>query len=82
MKTLEKIFNAFQWFCLIAFALGTSFVALSYVIRAEIKENHRDYDYGEYCDSVWNNDPEYYNDVLIETDEYQQYIAENGEWWR
>lgn len=41
----------------------------------------RDYEYEAYCDSIWSVDKDYYTDVLVETDEYQQYIMEHGEWW-
>lgn len=41
----------------------------------------RDYDYEQYCDSIWENNPDYYLDVLIESDEYQNYIEQNGEWF-
>lgn len=37
--------------------------------------------YEQYCDSIWEADPDYYMDVLVETDEYQDYIAERGKWW-
>lgn len=45
------------------------------------KSNTRDYAYEAYCDSIWNADPDYYMDVLVEGDEYQDYIAQNGQWW-
>lgn len=41
----------------------------------------RDYTYEQYCDSIWENDPDYYLDVLCTTDEYCDYIDEHGEWW-
>lgn len=42
----------------------------------------RDYEYEHYCDSIWENDPGYYLDVLMETDEYQNYIDIHGQWWK
>ena len=45
------------------------------------KVDTRDYDYERYCDSIWENNPDYYLDVLIEGDEYQNYIEQNGEWF-
>lgn len=42
----------------------------------------RDFSYERYCDSIWENDPIYYMDVLVETDEYQDYIESHGEWWK
>ena len=41
----------------------------------------RDYAYESYCDSIWEADPDYYMDVLVESDEYQNYIEQNGEWF-
>ena len=40
----------------------------------------RDYDYERYCDSIWENNPDYYLDVLVEGDEYCTYIEEHGQW--
>lgn len=41
----------------------------------------RNYAYEHYCDSIWVANPDYYLDVLCETDEYCSYIKEHGEWW-
>lgn len=41
----------------------------------------RDYEYEHYCDSIYEVDPGYYLDVLVETDEFQNYIDKHGEWW-
>lgn len=47
-----------------------------------IKNNDtRDYKYEHYCDSIYEVDPDYYLDVLVETDKFQNYINEHGEWW-
>lgn len=43
--------------------------------------NNRDIEYEHYCDSIWIVNPEYYNDVLVESDEFQNYIDEHGQWW-
>lgn len=43
--------------------------------------NSRDYAYEHYCDSIYEAHPNYYMDVIVETDEYQQYINQHGEWW-
>lgn len=40
----------------------------------------RDINYEHYCDSIWITNPDYYLDVLVETDEFQNYIDEHGEW--
>lgn len=41
----------------------------------------RDYNYEHYCDSVYITNPNYYFDVIVESDEFQQYIDNHGEWW-
>ena len=41
----------------------------------------RDINYEHYCDSIWITNPDYYLDVLVETDEFQNYIEEHGQWW-
>ena len=41
----------------------------------------RDYVYEAYCDSIWENNPDYYLDCLVESNEYQQYIEQHGYWW-
>lgn len=41
----------------------------------------RDLAYEAYCDSIYEADPDYYLDVLCETDEYCTYIEQNGRWW-
>lgn len=45
------------------------------------QKSTRDLAYEHYCDSIWDNNPDYYMDVLVETDEYQSYIEQNGKWW-
>lgn len=37
--------------------------------------------YEHYCDSIWEHNQDYYLDVLVTTDEYQDYIEQNGRWW-
>lgn len=45
------------------------------------KVNTRDYQYEAYCDSIYETNPCYYLDVLVETDKYIDYIEKHGEWW-
>lgn len=45
------------------------------------KEIERDYSYESYCDSIWKNNPDYYLDVLMETDKYCTYIEKCGIWF-
>ena len=47
----------------------------------KVADNNRDLAYEAYCDSIWEANPDYYHDVLVETDEYCNYIDEHGEWW-
>lgn len=64
-----------------------TFIAITLVSLAVVgscssqKSNSRDLQYEAYCDSIWEANPEYYLDVLSETDEYQEYVMTNGEWW-
>lgn len=37
--------------------------------------------YEQHCDSIWEADQDYYLDVLMETDEYCNYIDKFGPWW-
>jgi hypothetical protein len=57
-------------------SLGVIFVGSE---PAKVAE--RDAAYEAYCDSIWAVDKDYYMDVLVETDDYQDYIQEHGEWW-
>ena len=46
-----------------------------------VKNNDtRNYKYEHYCDSIYEVDPDYYLDVLVETDEFQNYLEEHGQW--
>lgn len=45
------------------------------------KHNTRDYNYEAYCDSIWYTNRDYYLEVIANSEKYQQYIEENGEWW-
>ena len=47
----------------------------------KVANNNRDYAYEAYCDSIWEANPNYYLNVLVEGDEYCTYIEEHGEWW-
>ena len=42
----------------------------------------RDYKFEHYCDSIYEVNPDYYLDVLIETDKFQDYIDKHGKWWK
>lgn len=78
-----------------AFLLFVSFIIIPVIVIASIfnwnnedsktftiKNNStRNYVFEHYCDSIYEVNPDYYFDVLVETDEYQSYIEEHGEWW-
>lgn len=55
-------------------------VILAMLSSAEVKNETRDLEYEAYVDSVWANDPNEFYDVIVESDEYQLYIEQNGEW--
>lgn len=47
-----------------------------------IKNNsNRNYKYEHYYDSIYEVNPDYYLDVLVETNKFQNYIDKHGEWW-
>lgn len=68
---------------LIGAILGLILVFLTQPIRSCNTENTniRNYTYEHYCDSIYNANPDYYLDVLMETDEYIDYVNKHGEWW-
>ena len=47
----------------------------------KVADNTRDFAYEAYCDSIWEAEPDYYFDVLEESDEYCAYIEKHGQWW-
>lgn len=74
-----------QQLALIALAIIglIAFIEVTFQVPAKdiFVDNTRDVEYERYCDSIYFNDVDYYNDVLVETDEYQDYIDEHREWW-
>lgn len=73
---------------IISLCLGVAvYSAIKYIANINNKtfivknNNTRDYDYEHYCDSIYAVNPDYYLDVLVESDKYQSYIDEHGEWW-
>lgn len=68
-------------FFAVAFILGVCMAKNDSKIFTIKNNSTRDYNYEHYCDSIYENNPDYYLDVLVETDEYQDYINEHGEWW-
>lgn len=70
---------------LLLLALASSLVAVIAFNNNKtfsVKNNNtRDYNYEHYCDSIYEINPDYYFDVLVESDKFQSYIDEHGEWW-
>lgn len=71
--------------CLIGLGVGHALGCDS--MYSMMKDYHRsndmtrDINYEHYCDSIWITNPDYYLDVLVETDEFQDYIEKHGQWW-
>nr|DAG96235.1 MAG TPA: hypothetical protein [Crassvirales sp.] len=63
------------------------YLAVNYIANINSKtcvvknDNARDYAYEHYCDSIYAANPDYYLDVLVETDKFQSYLNEHGKWW-
>lgn len=55
-------------------------ILLTFIFPRPVKAE-RNLEYETYCDSIWDNNLDYYCDVLVTTDEYQDYIEQNGKWW-
>ena len=66
--------------------VNLSFIRCSNYIDSKnyITKNNstRDYKFEHYCDSIYEVNPDYYLDVLIETDKFQDYIDKHGKWWK
>lgn len=56
-------------------------VAVGSCSNQKSNNDTRDYAYEAYCDSIWEANPDYYLDVIMEQDEYCTYIEEHGTWW-
>lgn len=63
------------------FILALAILGMAFAGCQPTKVAERDYAYEAYCDSIWSANPDYYMDVLMETDEYCSYIEEHGLWW-
>lgn len=73
--------------CISLWLGACAYLAISYITNFKnstslVKnDNTRDYVYEHYCDSVYEANPDYYLDVLVETDKFQSYLTEHGKWW-
>ena len=81
MNKITKTLIIIAILCLFAsfFLLGAIY---QYKETKQICKESRDLEYEYYCDSIYIANPNYYYDVLVETDEYQQYIEKHGVWWK
>lgn len=80
MNTMGMIY-LIVFFSLFCFSINIMYGKDNNTNNININEQ-RDYEYEHYCDSIWENNPGYYQDVLMETDEYQLYIEKFGQWWK
>lgn len=65
----------------VGYQLGCSAMANCIKDYNRSNDTTRNINYEHYCDSIWITNPDYYLDVLVETDEFQNYIEEHGQWW-
>lgn len=77
MKTVDRICEVLFY---IVGAIGLT-LAFNSQCSSSAQVVERDYDYEAYCDSIWEANPDYYMDILAETDDYQEYINTVGQWW-
>ena len=78
-----------NWFITILVAIEQIIflIAIAYLVpdekcNCDYCNDTRDYDYEHYCDSIWITNPDYYLDVLTETDNFKNYVEKYGQWWR
>lgn len=65
----------------IILAIVTAVAAITIGCTSTKVSDTRNYAYETYCDSIFEADPDYYLDVLCETNEYCIYIETHGQWW-
>lgn len=78
------ISNKHSLIILLLLALASSLVVITSNNNKtfSVKNNNtRDYNYEHYCDSLYEVNPNYYFDVLVESDKFQSYIDKHEEWW-
>lgn len=57
-------------------------ILIIFIIGSKQKNNSaRDYEYEHYCDSIYEANSDYYLDVLVESEEFQNYLDNHGIWW-
>lgn len=61
--------------------LITAVILVSLIFIPKSAKAERNYQYEAYCDSIYFNDRDYYYDVLVSTNEYQNYMETHGQWW-
>lgn len=60
----------------------TALISVALAGCSQVSYQSRDLAYEHYCDSIWENDQDYYLDCLMETDEYISYVEQHGTWWK
>lgn len=70
----------------IAIPIGVLVTLASLYIITEVtvipkEKNNRDYEYERYLDSVYITNPDYYFDVVVETDKFQDYINAHKDYY-
>ena len=85
-----SMYNTMRLIAILCISLwlgACAYLAISYITNFKsstslVKNNNtRDYVYEHYCDSIYEANPDYYLDVLVETDKFQSYLYEHGKWW-
>lgn len=66
---------------LLAIIMGAVALLMDFLPCQKAGSDTRNLAYEAYCDSIYTADPDYYMDVLSESDEYCAYIEKHGEWW-
>lgn len=61
--------------------MGAVALLMDFLPCQKVDSDTRDLAYEAHCDSIYEADPDYYMDVLSESDEYCAYLEKHGEWW-
>lgn len=70
----------------IAIPIGVLVTLASLYIITEVtvipkEKDNRDYEYERYLDSIYTTNPDYYFDVVVETDKFQDYINAHKDYY-
>lgn len=67
-------------YIIIVLLLASASFAGVYTGKQDAEELTRDYAYEEYIESIFNEDPNYFFDVIAESDEFIDYCERHPEW--